>query len=456
MPRTGDKIGPYTLINKLGSGAFGSVWLAEKRTSITTTRVALKTPLDSDVDLETIKQEADLWVQVSGHPNVLPIIEADVYDGQVVIVSEYAPGGTLGDRLSQLQGKMMPVDVAGEMILSVLAGLEHLHQKNVIHRDLKPANILLQGDIPRLADFGISRILKSTRQSNNIAGTPVYMAPEAFYGKRSVQTDIWSVGVIFYELLSGHLPYPQSDIGSLVVAILNNNPPPLPTSVPPVIQEVVTNALQKDPAMRYKSAAEMRRALRNAMQIVQRGKRIPGRSTEVIPDLPPPAPPAAPSQEHVKHGIAPHYVYSGTALIIVLMVGGMIALFMFRQSGNPINTVPGFQVTGTATPASSTPPPILPPSSEPRRSVQDFQRVESKILNGRLLSSSDLTGFSQYELKLFRNTIYARHGRVFQTPEVQNYFDGRPWYTRRDGYSDADLTPNDIANTKMIQKFENE
>lgn len=95
MLRSGDEIGPYTLINKLGKGAFGVVWLAERRTQITTTNAAVKIPLDDDIDIETIRHEAAVWVRASGHPNVLPIIEADIYDDQIIIASEYAPDGSL-------------------------------------------------------------------------------------------------------------------------------------------------------------------------------------------------------------------------------------------------------------------------------------------------------------------------------------------------------------------------
>ena len=256
------KIGSYTLISKLGGGGFGVVWLAEKRTAIATTRFALKLARDQDVDIEAFKQEAVIWAQVSGHPNVLPIIEADIYDGQVVIVSEYAPGGSLQGWLQKHGGRAPSIEAAVEMVTEILAGLEYLHEQRIIHRDLKPDNILLQRDTPRLADFGIARVFKTDSHSKNLSGTFAYMAPEAFDGKRNEQTDVWSVGVILYRMLAGHLPYGQEDIVSLVGAILSHDPPSLPGPVPESLQRVVKRALKRNPAERYQSAAEMRRDLR--------------------------------------------------------------------------------------------------------------------------------------------------------------------------------------------------
>ncbi len=107
----------------------------------------------------------------------------------------------------------MSVERAIETTVKILDGLEFLHSRNIIHRDLKPANILLQGDTPRLADFGISRALRTTAssQSSNVSGTFAYMSPEGFDGKRSVQTDVWSVGVNLYQFLTGTLPFPQKE-----------------------------------------------------------------------------------------------------------------------------------------------------------------------------------------------------------------------------------------------------
>lgn len=268
MGRPNDKIGPYILVSKLGQGAFGVVWLAQKKTAIATTQFALKLPRDEDIDVEVFKQEAAIWIQASGHPNVLPLIDADIYDGQVVIVSEYIHDGSLASWLTQHGGKAPSLESACEIVSGMLAGLAHLHERRIIHRDLKPENILLQRDNPRVTDFGISRLLKTTSQSTNVSGTLAYMAPEAFDGKRNERTDIWAVGVIFYQLLAGQLPYDQQDMVSLFGAVMRQDPPPLPESVPEVLRQVVIKALQRDASLRYPSAVEMRHDLREAERML--------------------------------------------------------------------------------------------------------------------------------------------------------------------------------------------
>ena len=257
MFRPEQQIGQYILIRRLGRGGFGEVWLAERRAKFVTTKVAVKLPLDEQVDHEAIRQEAVLWEQASGHPNVLPIIEADDYDGQVVIVSEYAPDGSLEDLLKKNNGSL-PLKQAVEMTIGILAGLDFLHSRNIIHRDLKPANILLQGDMPRLADFGISRAMKTTSVSVNIAGTPIYMSPEAFDRKRNVQTDIWAIGVMLYQMLTGDFPFPIGNISDIIASIVMHEAEPLPDEFPPKLQQIVKKALAKQPAERYQTARDMR------------------------------------------------------------------------------------------------------------------------------------------------------------------------------------------------------
>ncbi|MBA3767684.1 MAG: serine/threonine protein kinase, partial [Acidobacteria bacterium] len=266
MFRAGQQIGIYTLINRIGRGGFGEVWLAERRAKFVTTKVAIKLPLDEQVDREAIKQEATRWEQVSGHPNILPIIDADEYDGQIVIVSEFAPDGSLDEWLKRY-GKMS-IERAIKTTIQILNGLEFLHSRNIIHRDLKPANILLQGETPRMADFGISRALRTTAssQSSNVSGTLAYMPSEGIDGKRSVQTDIWSVGVNLYQFLTGNLPFPQKKPSALIAAIMMGEYEPLPQYIPRSLKNVIAKALAKQPENRFASASEMREDLRQVLR----------------------------------------------------------------------------------------------------------------------------------------------------------------------------------------------
>lgn len=275
------QIGPYSLIRKLGKGAFGEVWLAEKRSQFFAKKVAIKLPHDDQINFDAISQEATLWEQASGHPNVLPIIDADIYDDQIVIVSEYAEGGSLDDRLKFEGG--LSVEQALEITVGILNGLEYLHDKRIIHRDIKPQNVLLQGNIPRLADFGISRAMQSTIVSAAIAGTDAYMSPESFDGKRNARTDIWSVGVVLYQLLNGNLPFPQSHPSERMFAILTKEYEPLPDRLPSVLHRIVGEALAKDPADRYQTAREMGDDLKKVLVAIKHPTRV---ATEVLGNRP--------------------------------------------------------------------------------------------------------------------------------------------------------------------------
>ncbi len=204
----GLQLGEYTLVEKLGHGGFGEVWLAEKEDEY----FAVKLPHKNQVNWKQITQEIGLWTLCGKHRNVMPLVGARNFNGQIAIISEYAPDGSLEDLLRE-KGKLSELE-AVEMTIGILEGLQHLHESGIIHRDLKPANILLDGKTPRLADFGISRIISADSLSETVSGTWAYMAPECFDGKRNVQTDIWAVGVIIYRMLFGELPFPQKDMPS--------------------------------------------------------------------------------------------------------------------------------------------------------------------------------------------------------------------------------------------------
>ena len=269
MVEAGDIIGPYTLVRTLGRGTFGEVWLAERRSSLLTTQVALKLPLHADFDLDAIRREAQIWQKASGHTNIVPVLDAEIYDGRVVIVSEYVAGGSLADWLAghfagggPRGGRPAPsVETAVAMLRGILDGLHYLHEMGLVHRDLKPANVMIQQGRPRLADFGLTRVLKPDAASTAVAGTPGYMAPEAFRGEYSPATDLWAAGILLHKLLTGLLPYPQRDFYVLQQAITSAAPVPLSDRLPAAMRPILERALAKPAGARFASAREMAEAI---------------------------------------------------------------------------------------------------------------------------------------------------------------------------------------------------
>jgi formylglycine-generating enzyme required for sulfatase activity len=274
MLRKGEKISDYTLIKRLGQGGFGEVWQAEKRTELSTNEFAIKffVPKDeSKIDREKIRKEIETWKKVSGYSHIISVIEADIFEQYVYVVSELAEGGALDKYIIRHGGQAKNQAEAVKITTDILVGLEQMHGEGFVHRDLKPANILIKKGLHCLADFGISREMKTNSKATGTSGTFEFMPPEAFDTKPSVtvHTDIWSVGIIFHLLLTGKLPYPQ-EMPSLVTAVLFDPPELDKANLLSDFRAIIETALQKKREDRFQTANEMRVELEKAWKKAQR------------------------------------------------------------------------------------------------------------------------------------------------------------------------------------------
>ena len=274
LPQT---FGRYTLLTKLGAGGMGTVFEADDPTQ--RQRVALKIPHDQEdaSALQRFRREASLARRIK-HPNLCPIIE----DGQIGGMFYFTMPLLQGQSLYQKRkpGATMPLAEALPLCRKIALAMQELHRFGIMHRDLKPANIMLKPDgEPVIMDFGLARSVDGAdrvTRSGAMMGSPAYMCPEQFEGeqdKMGPSGDIFSLGVILYELVTGMLPFPGSHAGAIFAALLRDNPKP-PSSHKPgleALDPIILKALQKQPADRYGSMAEFAAVLdafaaRNEMQ----------------------------------------------------------------------------------------------------------------------------------------------------------------------------------------------
>jgi len=222
-------------------------------------------PVEVEKTLKRFEREAKEVARLT-HPNIVKVTDYGEYNGTPYLVMPYLPGGTL----KQFAGKPMPCEQAARLLAPVARALEAAHQKNLIHRDIKPGNILLtEGGQPMVSDFGIAKILGveggNTLTSTNVAiGTPEYMAPEQWFNQISSQSDIYSLGVVFYELVTGRKPY-TADTPAAIFLKQSTDPLPRPRSfvpgLPEEVEKVLYKALAKKPEDRYASMGEFAAAL---------------------------------------------------------------------------------------------------------------------------------------------------------------------------------------------------
>ncbi len=252
----GQTLGKYKIIAPLGSGGFGTVYLAQD--TWIDKKVAIKVPHRQGLDFGELLREPRLLASVS-HPNIVAITTAEKQDNIFFIVMEYVHGETLENVIAARGG--LELNRALDFTCQICNAVDHAHRQGVIHRDLRPANVLVTDhDMLKVADFGTSRFLEIAAHGTTVIGSPPYMAPEQFHGKAVFASDLYSLGVTMYQMLTGGLPYDApapSDLKKLMSGELVSPPRLKNPSIPKAINDIVMKAMAPDPTDRYQRATDL-------------------------------------------------------------------------------------------------------------------------------------------------------------------------------------------------------
>lgn len=275
----GQTVGKYKILSPLGSGGFGAVYLAED--TWIDKKVAIKVPHRQSLDFGELLREPRLLASLS-HPNIVSIITAEKQENVFFIVMEYVPGETL-ETIIHREGAL-DIARALDFTCQICNAVDHAHAQGVIHRDLRPANVLVpRSGLVKVADFGTSRFLELAAHGNTIIGSPPYMAPEQFHGQAVFASDIYSLGVSMYQMLTGVLPYQTptpSDLERLMKGELVTPPRSRNARIPHQLNDIVLRAMAPQVEARYQRASDLLRDILAARtEILPRPSPAPRRPT---------------------------------------------------------------------------------------------------------------------------------------------------------------------------------
>jgi serine/threonine protein kinase len=280
--RTPLACGRYELLSELGRGTSGVVYKAhdpklDRLVALKILRPELVSLDESGISLkQRFHQEAVAAGRLT-HPAIVAVHDVGEAEGRPYMVMEYSEGGTLADLL--LGGRPLPLADAVAIVVQVCAALDYAHRHGVVHRDIKPRNILVGPGVTKVTDFGTARILGASHtQTGTMLGTPAYMSPEMVRGQAAdPRSDLFSVGVVLYETLTGVNPFNAADLAAVLYRIVNTDAPSVRrhnAELPLALDRVLRRALAKDPEARYATATDLANALRDAASGEQRTRTL--------------------------------------------------------------------------------------------------------------------------------------------------------------------------------------
>jgi serine/threonine protein kinase len=267
----------YELLKEIGVGARGTVYLARERRSNQVVAIKiLRRSTDREARLRFLREAA--CASAIAHPNVVRLYELILDREVAAIAMEYIPGKTLD---CAIRRRGLPLKTCLDYALQIAKALAAIHSASMVHRDVKPANFVVTKDRRiKLLDFGLAKIIGWQRPSSRsylsaletrdgtILGTPAYMSPEQALGQAADQrSDIFSFGILFYEMLTGHPAFRKNSEIEAMGAILHKAPHKLPARIPAPVRRIVRRCLEKDPTRRYQAAEELIAALTLAAKV---------------------------------------------------------------------------------------------------------------------------------------------------------------------------------------------
>ena len=378
----GKTIGRVRIEKYLARGGMAEVYLGSHLTLDRLVAVkVLHSYIEEEPELLSRFQREAKVVAGLRHPNIVQIFDFDTAEGHPYIVMEYLSGPTLATYLRNLHQKneRIPPHQVARLLKGLTSALDYAHELGVIHRDIKPGNIMLHrrsADIPMdapltkdidaiLTDFGLVRITHSAEMtaSGKISGTPAYMAPEQARGdKTDHRTDIYSLGVVLYEMLAGRVPFDSDSTLSVIYKHINEPPPRIP-EIPPAVQSVLDRALAKDPNLRYQSSRDMAVDFYLAIGMTAQAETIYESAHKLSGAFPPtPAPEPKPKPNRTWLGVG---IFSFICLLALAAAAFMFRSVLFNSPGGaPTNAVQNTQVVPSTEVSTPTEGPQLPSSED--------------------------------------------------------------------------------------------
>ena len=348
-PVSGDLVaGRYELEELVGTGGMSSVFRARDRQleRLVAIKILHERYADESEYVERFRREARAVARLT-HPNIVTVIDRGEDAGRQFIVFEYVDG----ENLKELVGRTgrLPLRRALELALAMAQGLAFAHENGLVHRDVKPQNVLLnaEGEV-KVTDFGIARSLDvdhGVTQTGAVLGTSNYLSPEQANGQPvSPATDVYSLGVVLWELLTGDVPFPGDNFVAVALRHINEPPPPirqLRPDVPPRLAAVVERALEKDPRRRFPSmvelAAELRRCLAELDDPAASAPYVPAADETMIRPAPR-SPEPRRRQSHARPGRRRRLAYLLAALLVAAVAFVLVVLLGGAGGGHPHGT----------------------------------------------------------------------------------------------------------------------